>query len=190
MPNADIQGSRQGSAAMLGSGPWRLPPNRYRNRDRNRALTADSDFDAAKAGFRCAKPIYAGSGLKIIYISKKDISRRGAKAQSQREEEKKRSKWKQRRLGEGIALVGSTHSLSSLCAFASCMVLLGAFYICSWAVGMWQGNRINQHEYSKMLKFWFLSAAQVVRTAACPDRFHPSRRASACWPCRAWSCRS
>jgi hypothetical protein len=33
-----------------------------------------------------------GCGLKIMCIRKKDISRRDAKAQSQREEKKKRSK--------------------------------------------------------------------------------------------------
>ena len=52
-----------------------------------------------------------------------------------------------------------------------------------------QGNRINRHEYSKMVMLWFLLAAQVVRTAACPDSCHPSRRAGACWRCRAWCCR-
>ena len=44
------------------------------------SLSSDSDSDS--------DPDCAGCGLKIMYIRKKDISRRDAKAQSQREEER------------------------------------------------------------------------------------------------------
>ena len=61
-----------------------------------------------------------------------------AEKQRRREQESNEANQKEpRRLGEGIAVVKSTDSLSSLCVSASCMVMERDFYCCSWAVGMW-----------------------------------------------------